>query len=151
MAIGLAVHSRGWTPFGLEALRRRPERIGCFRGRRKALAVNRRQFSPSIDRPLLNSSMNVSAVPRSSQTGHDLGPSEPLIELADGQQASVGADEPAVRIGDDGFTRVEVEVKLLSTVCHARAPLPRGSQASRARILQGFGGLCYAQTARIHE
>ena len=85
------------------------------------------------------------------KVGHGLGPSEPLIELADGQQAGVGTDEPAAKIGDDGFTRVKIEGELLSAVCHAEAPLPCGSQASRTSILRGFGGLCYAQTVRIHE
>jgi hypothetical protein len=58
--------------------------------------------------------------------GDGRGPAEPLVELAQGQQAGVGADEPAVKIGDDGFTRVEVEGKLCSTVCHAKASLPCG-------------------------
>ena len=49
---------------------------------------------------------------------------EALVELADGQQAGVGADEPAVEIRDDVFTRVEVEGKLCGTNCHAKASLP---------------------------
>jgi hypothetical protein len=58
--------------------------------------------------------------------GHGRGPSESLVELADGQEAGVGADESATKIGDDGFTGVEVEGTLCSTVCHAKASLPCG-------------------------
>ena len=53
-------------------------------------------------------------------------PPETLVELAQGQQAGVRCDEPAVKIGDDGLSAVEVEGKLFSTVCHAKASLPCG-------------------------
>jgi len=83
--------------------------------------------------------------------GHRRAPAEPLVELSDGQQAGVGADEPALKIRDDGLPRVEVEGKLFSTVCHPKASLPCVLQDLITRILQGFGGLCYAQMLSNRE
>jgi len=53
-------------------------------------------------------------------------PPEAMVQLADGQQSGVGADEPAVKIRDDGFTPKEVEGKLCWTGCHTKASLPHG-------------------------
>ena len=55
-----------WEDLSYERLAARLRSATAVRTSRKALAANRRQLSRSIDKPFLNSSMNVSAVPRSS-------------------------------------------------------------------------------------
>ena len=67
---------------------------------------------------------------------------------ARGQQPGVGSDEPAAEIGDDGLAPVEIEGRPCSTVRRAKAPLPCWLRGSMPRILQGFGGLCHAQTVK---
>ena len=83
--------------------------------------------------------------------GHGRRPAQTLVKLTDGQQPGVGSDQPAVGIGDDDFTGEEIEGKLFSTVCHAKASLPCWLRDSITRILQGFGGPCYAQPVNLRE
>jgi hypothetical protein len=49
-------------------------------------------------------------------------PSELLVQLPDGQKASVGGDRTALEISDEFPMLMEAEGQLTATACHLKAP-----------------------------